>query len=136
MQHPTFVRKCKTVAFYRKEKNLIIIYLGFPGGLSCKEPTCQCRRHKRHKFDPWVRKISWRRARQPTPVFLSGEPHGQGAWWDGPQGHKESDATEATYQFSCSVVPNSLQPHALQHTRLPCPSPTPRACSNSCPSSQ
>ena len=31
---------------------------------------------------------------------------------------------------------NSLQPHGLQHTRLPCPSPTPRAYSNSCPSSQ
>ena len=29
---------------------------------------------------------------------------------------------------------NSLQPHGLQHARLPCPSPTPRACSNSCPS--
>ena len=31
---------------------------------------------------------------------------------------------------------DSLPPHGLQHTRLPCPSPTPRACSNSCPSSQ
>ena len=39
-------------------------------------------------------------------------------------------------QFSCSVVSDSLWPHGLQHTRLPCPSPTPRACSNSCPSSQ
>ena len=40
-------------------------------------------------------------------------------------------------QFSCrSVVFNSLRPHGLQHARLPCPSPTPRACSNSCPSSQ
>ena len=39
-------------------------------------------------------------------------------------------------QFSHSVVPNSLWPHALQHTRLPCPSPTPGACSNSSPSSQ
>ena len=38
-------------------------------------------------------------------------------------------------QFSCSVLSDSLQPHGLQHTRLPCPSPTPRACSNSCPSS-
>ena len=36
-------------------------------------------------------------------------------------------------QFSRSVVSHSLQPHGLQHTRLPCPSPTPRACSNSCP---
>ena len=39
-------------------------------------------------------------------------------------------------QFSCSVVSDSLWPHGLQHTRLPCPSPTPRACSNSCPSSR
>ena len=39
-------------------------------------------------------------------------------------------------QFSCSVVSHSLQPHGLKHSRLPCPSPTPRGCSNSCPSSQ
>ena len=36
-------------------------------------------------------------------------------------------------QFSCSVMPNSLRPHELQHARLPCSSPTPRAYSNSCP---
>ena len=39
-------------------------------------------------------------------------------------------------QFSHSVMSNSLRAHGLQHTRLPCPSPTPRACSNSCPSSR
>ena len=39
-------------------------------------------------------------------------------------------------QFSHSVVSDSLQPHGLQHARLPCPSPAPRACSNSGPSSQ
>ena len=39
-------------------------------------------------------------------------------------------------QFSCSVVPNSLPPHGLQKTRLPCPAPTPRAYSNSCPLSR
>ena len=32
---------------------------------------------KRRRFDPWVRKIPWRRAGQPTPVFLPGESHGQ-----------------------------------------------------------
>ena len=37
-------------------------------------------------------------------------------------------------QFSRSVVSDSLRLHGLQHARLPCPSPTPRACSNSCPS--
>ena len=43
------------------------------------------------------------------------------------------------YQFSQSshsVVSNSFWPHGLHHARLPCPSPTPRACSNSCPSSR
>ena len=39
-------------------------------------------------------------------------------------------------QFNHSVVSNSLQPHGLQHVRLPCPSPTPGACSNSCPSTR
>ena len=39
-------------------------------------------------------------------------------------------------QFSCSVVSNSLWPHRLQHARLPCLSPAPRACPNSCPSGQ
>ena len=39
-------------------------------------------------------------------------------------------------QFSHSVVSDSLRPHGLQHARLPCPSPTPRAYSNSCTSSQ
>ena len=38
--------------------------------------------------------------------------------------------------FSCSIMSDSLQPYGLQHARLPCPSPTPRACSNSCPSSR
>ena len=47
------------------------------GGTSGKEATCQYRRHRRHRFDPWVRKIPWRRARQPTPVFLPGDFHGQ-----------------------------------------------------------
>ena len=41
-----------------------------------------------------------------------------------------------TLQFSHSVVSDSLRLHGLQHTRLPCPSPTPRACSNSCTLSQ
>ena len=39
-------------------------------------------------------------------------------------------------QFSPSVVSDSLRPHGLQHTRLPCPSPTPRVYSNSCPLSR
>ena len=51
--------------------------LGFPGGISGKEPACRFRRHKRHRFDPWVGKIPWRRPWQPTPVSLPGKSHGQ-----------------------------------------------------------
>ena len=54
--------------------------MGFPGGTSSKEPTCQCRRHKRHRLDPWVRKIPWRRTQQPTPLFLPKNPMDRGAW--------------------------------------------------------
>ena len=42
----------------------------YPFGASGKELTCQCRRHKRRGFDPWIVKIPWRRAWQPTPVSL------------------------------------------------------------------
>ena len=50
---------------------------GLPGWHSGKESTCQCRRCRRGKFDPWIRKTPWSRKWQPTPVFLPGESHGQ-----------------------------------------------------------
>ena len=49
--------------------------------LSGKESTCQCRRCRRHGFDPWVRKIPWRRKWQPIPGFLPEKPKDRGAWW-------------------------------------------------------
>ena len=71
--------------------------MGFLGGASCKELACQCRRHKRHNFDPWVGNIPWRRSWQPTPVFLPGEPNGQRSLARyGPLGRKESGTTKAT----------------------------------------
>ena len=48
---------------------------GFSGDATGKEHACQCRRRKRHRFHPWVGKIPWRRARQPTPVFLPEESY-------------------------------------------------------------
>ena len=64
----------------------------FPGGSSGKEPICHCRRYKRHRFDPWVWKIPWRREWLPILVFLPGESHGQRSLAGyGPQGHKELD---------------------------------------------
>ena len=70
--------------------------MGFPGGTSGKEPACQCRGHKRCGLDPWVWKIPLRRSWPPTAVFLPGESRGQRSLAGYcPQGHKESDTTEA-----------------------------------------
>ena len=56
---------------------LSVYWKDFPGGTSGKEPACQYKRHKRGGFDPWVGKIPWRRAGQPTPIFLPRVPHVQ-----------------------------------------------------------
>ena len=62
-----------------------------------KNPYASARKHKRCRFDPWVRKILWRRAWQPTLVVLPGESRGQGSLAGyNPQGPKESDMTEVT----------------------------------------
>ena len=53
--------------------------VGFPHGSDSKESPCQCRRPR---FDPWIRKIPWRRKWQPTPVFLLEESHGQRSFVD------------------------------------------------------
>jgi len=52
---------------------------------------------RRCNFDPWVGKIPWKRAWQPTPVFLTGESHGQRSLEGySPKGGKEADTTEMT----------------------------------------
>ena len=71
---------------------LSIINMGFRGGTSGKNFTCQCRRCKSHRFYAWVWKIPWRRKWQPTPIFLPGESHGQRSLV-GSQGCRESDRT-------------------------------------------
>jgi len=60
-----------------------------------KKPACQCRKHKRHGFNSWVREIAWSRKCQPTPVFLPGKFHGQKSLVGyKPWGHKELGTTE------------------------------------------
>ena len=56
------------------ESSLTELPQGFPSGASGKEPTCQCRRHKSHVFDPWVGKIPWmpgtKALMSPHPFFM------------------------------------------------------------------
>ena len=64
-----------------------------PRGLTDRESVCQCRRGRRHRFHPWVRKILWSRKWHPTPIFLPRKFHGQRSLaspWD----CKELDTTE------------------------------------------
>ena len=79
---------------------------GLPRWHYLKEPTCQCRRCKRHaggslgdvrdmQEDPWVGKITWRRSWQPTPVFLPEKSYGPRSLVGfSPWGPKELDTTE------------------------------------------
>ena len=59
---------------------LYVLAGGFPGGISGKEPVCQCRRHKRRGLHPTIGTIPWRRAQEPTPVLLPGESQDRGTW--------------------------------------------------------
>ena len=77
--------------------------MGF--SLSGKESACQC---KIPGFDPWVRKIPWRRVWVPTPVFLPGKSHGQRSLVGySPWGHKRVGhdlVTEQQQQYKITLV--------------------------------
>ena len=88
-----------------------------------------CRRGKRRRFSPWIKKIPWRRAWQPTPVFLPGESHGQRSLadyslWD----RKELDTAEqlSMYIYACTLsrfccglsFPTHTHTHTHTHTYI------------------
>ena len=92
--------------------------------LSGKESACQWRRLRRHKFDPWVRKMPWRRKWQPTPGFSPGESHVQRTLEDcSPWGCKELDTTERPSTNTCAYtqykrITTKKYPSALESSLL------------------
>ena len=71
------------------------MFRSFPSGTVVKRPPAMLETCRRHRFDPWIEKIPWRRKWQPTPVFLPGKSHGQRRLVGySPWGCKESDTTE------------------------------------------
>ena len=67
--------------------------------------TCKCKICKRYKFDPWAGKMPWSWKRQPTPVFLPGESHGQRSLvgyspWD----HRELDQSQQQQLKWCLIA--------------------------------
>ena len=65
---------------YRLPQNQEERLWAFQVALVVKNPPANAGRCKRCGFDPWVEKIPWKRAWQPTPVFLPGESMDRGAW--------------------------------------------------------
>ena len=93
--------------------------MGFPGGASGRELACQCRRHERLGFHPWVGKIPWRREWQPTPVFLPGESHRQRSLEGySLQGCKELDTTEAAQHAHCKVHKSKTTCRGYKHVTV------------------
>ena len=113
-----------------KKKWLPSHLLGFPGGASGKEPACQCRKCKRCRFDPWVRKIPWRRAWQPTPIFLPEESYEQRILvCYGPWSHRVGHGWSDLAQMSMSKAIYYVQVTNSLHLK-PIESSFPRLSSN------
>ena len=119
---PNVVRK--TVWFWYWPQVSIPLSIGklLPSWLSGKESACQCRRHRRLGFDPWVGKIPWRRKWQCTPVFLPGKFHGQKSLAGyNPWGLKETDMTERTHTHTHTSVGKPEWLFPSPHLVLWCP---------------
>ena len=69
---------------------------GFPGAASGKEPACQCRRHKRCGFDPWVRKTPGGGHGNPLQYSCLENPMDREAWWFTTYRVAKLDTTEVT----------------------------------------
>ena len=93
--------------------------IGLPQWLSRQRIHLQCRRYRRHGFDPWVGKIPWRSKQQPIPIFLHEKSHGQRSL-DGysPKGHKESDMTEQLSMHMSGIEPLKVVNHYIVHLLL------------------
>ena len=74
--------------------------LGYLGAAVVKNPPANAEDAKRYWFNPWFRKIPWRRIWQPAPIFLPGKFHGQRSLADySSRGRKVSDTTEHIHTF-------------------------------------
>ena len=92
--------------------NRFHFHFGLPSQRRGKEPSCQCRRPMRWRFNPWVRKMPQRRAWQLIPAFLPGESHGQSSLAGySQQGHETLDTTEQLHTAQLLRVYSHINKH-------------------------
>ena len=117
--------------------------LGFPSGSVLKNLPASASDARDVGSIPGSGKYSQKGNGNPLQYSSLGNPLDRGAWRDAVHGVTESNRLSSLewawqacdyIQFSLSVMSNSLWPHRLKHIKLPCPSSTPRAFSNLCPS--
>ena len=107
--------------------------MGLPWWLSSTESACKCRRCR---FNPWVRKIPWRRRWQPTVVFLPGKSHGQRSRAGyiqaiGSQKNRHDLVTKQQQQSPCVFLSTEL-PNVESTIRFLSPAPYPSHFSTPC----
>ena len=91
--------------------NVMITYIsihceGFPGVDSGKEPSCQCRRHKRREFDPWVRTTPGGGHGNPLQYSCLENPMDREAWWVTTHRVEKLDTMEAhTSTYTVKLLP-------------------------------
>ena len=133
--------------------------MGFHFLLQCMKEKVKSLSHVRLFVTPWTaayqappsigfsRQAYWSELPLPSPILFSNYNFLSRlvlVLMGGFEGHlfpvsvtqPQEDVSGQLAQFSCSVTSDSLRPHGLEHAGFPCPSPTLRACSNSCPLSQ
>ena len=122
--YPCLARSLSAVKVYKKPNHpqKTFTFCLLTGTTHVHWASCRiCLQCGRPKFDPWVRKIPWRRKWQPVPVFLPGESHGRRSLVGySPRGPKESDMTEPPHFTSLHpAIGYDLSRHACILLILP-----------------
>ena len=95
--------------------------LSFPGGAVVNNLPANAGKTQRGWFNPWAGKIPWRRAWQPTPVFLPGESHGQRSLAGyGPRDSKESIMTEHAHTMESICTTPSKKKKKQEEKKIKC----------------
>ena len=99
---------------YHQDLHAFLAHLSNCAGTSDKEPTCQCRRHKRHKYDPWLGKTPQRRQWYPPQHSWLENTMDGGAWWAAAHGlaRSRTGLSDFTFTFHFHALEKEVATHS------------------------